>query len=91
MELGRAMITLKEAKQTVEDPVKFSSHCPLVQTKRVSFQSAWCDANITPYHLAGVRGNTVWSELPSNSPEVVFQPGEGDRYQGGEECRGADQ
>ena len=37
VELGRAMITLKEAKQTVEDPVKFSSHCPLVQTKRVSF------------------------------------------------------
>jgi len=34
VELGRAMITLKEAKQTVEDPVKFSSHCPLVQTKR---------------------------------------------------------
>ena len=47
VELGRAMITLKEAKQTVEDPVKFSSHCPLVQTKRVSFQSVRCDA----YHL----------------------------------------
>ena len=51
VELGRAMITLKEAKQTVEDPVKFSSHCPLVQTKRVrlhnigSFQSVRCDAN----------------------------------------------
>ena len=46
VELGRAMITLKEAKQTVEDPVKFSSHCPLVQTKRVSSQSVRCDAII---------------------------------------------
>ena len=25
----------KEAKQTVEDPVKFSSHCPLVFDKKV--------------------------------------------------------
>ena len=43
------------------------------------------------FHLAGVRGNTVWPELPSNRPEVVFQLGEGDRHQGGEERRGADQ
>ena len=27
---------LKEAKQTVEDPVKFSSHCPLVLDKKVN-------------------------------------------------------
>merc|ERR1719410_36701 len=32
--MGRATITLKEAKQTVEDPVKFSSHCPLVFDKK---------------------------------------------------------
>jgi len=34
VEMGRATITLKEAKQTVEDPVKFSSHCPLVFDKK---------------------------------------------------------
>ena len=34
VEIGRAGITLKEAKQTVDDPVKFSSHCPLLHTKR---------------------------------------------------------
>ena len=52
VEMGRATITLKvylfeylcwkykyiikEAKQTVEDPVKFSSHCPLVFDKKVN-------------------------------------------------------
>ena len=34
MELGRANITLREAKQVVEDPVKFSSVCPLTQTRK---------------------------------------------------------
>ena len=34
VEIGRAGITLKEAKQTVDDPVKFSSHCPLLHSKR---------------------------------------------------------
>lgn len=34
VEMGRATITLKEAKQTAEDPVKFSSHCPLVFDKK---------------------------------------------------------
>ena len=34
MEIGRANISLKEAKQVVEDPVKFSSVCPLTQTRR---------------------------------------------------------
>ena len=34
LEIGRTTISLKEAKQTVEDPVKFSSHCPLTQSKK---------------------------------------------------------
>ena len=34
LDLGRTTISLKEAKQTVEDPVKFSSHCPLTQSKK---------------------------------------------------------
>ena len=34
MEIGRANISLKEAKQVLEDPVKFSSVCPLTQTRR---------------------------------------------------------
>jgi len=36
LEIGRANISLKEAKQVVEDPVKFSSVCPLIQTKKES-------------------------------------------------------
>jgi len=34
VEIGRTTISLKEAKQTVEDPVKFSSHCPLTPSKK---------------------------------------------------------
>lgn len=36
LEIGRANISLKEAKQVIEDPVKFSSVCPLIQTKKES-------------------------------------------------------
>ena len=36
LEIGRANISLKEAKQVVEDPVKFSSVCALMQTKKES-------------------------------------------------------
>ena len=35
VEIGKASITLREAKQTVEDPVKFSAHSPIIQTKKV--------------------------------------------------------
>ena len=55
MELGRAMITLKEAKQTVEDPVKFSSHCPLVQTKRVSLHNIGSFQSVSLTHLLAWR------------------------------------
>ena len=34
LEIGKTTITLKEAKQTIEDPVKFSSHSPLIQAKK---------------------------------------------------------
>jgi len=34
VEIGKTSITLKEAKQTVEDPVKFSAHSPIIQTKK---------------------------------------------------------
>ena len=34
LEIGRVNISLKEAKQVVEDPVKFSSVCALLQTKK---------------------------------------------------------
>ena len=36
VEIGKTSITLREAKQTVEDPVKFSAHSPIIQTKKVS-------------------------------------------------------
>lgn len=96
VEMGRTTITLKvfvlgkvifhkyilkEAKQTVEDPVKFSSHCPLVFDKKVKPLLMYIKTRLQLDNLclplfSGLWRNFVWLELSSNSSEIVVQFGQ---------------
>ena len=76
--LNMSQIHFKEAKQTVEDPVKFSSHCPLVFDKKVKplLSIRVRLDNLSLPLFSGLWRDFVWLELSSNSPEIVIQFGQ---------------